>query len=565
MILRAIERATGQEFAMKKLRRYSNENALLYLKNRREICIHFELRHAHIVRLFGFFDDFEHDYMVLEYARGGSLRSYLRKRQFCGEAEATQFALGVSRALEYIHARGIVHRDVKPENVLLDEHLVPKVCDFGLSEGAQEPGGSAYCGTLNYMAPEVFANARVTPKTDVWALGVLFYELLNGCAPLNLKTVPRELVQHHLMRNALVVHQKPVSMFTQNIIQAMLTLDPRQRPDARQVAEYLAFRATVPPELSGQQLQRAPEREALRAPETKAVRSERPGTARGEHSSLVLAAEQRTASSAHQTPEHRLVANNSCLTPQPKSLSQSGQDPVPKVMSNSCTPFAQLARGSKLFETRQSDEFHQRRKEGRVGGTQPTEEPALASRYAVQSQNLRLPDRVGGTQPTEEPALASRYAVQSQNLRLPDRVGVSDKIQKMQLQKASSAKGQSASRGSDQAARRKHGTSNNSPVAQDSLGAALFRQTQPVIVRQQDARYRDSRHLASQREDNPPPEQVRERVSSLSRRTDDEKNLSNKIKFQPHVEQSSSLVNLLKTVLVGNKSSTDFYKSCRNK
>lgn len=100
-----------------------------YLK--REIKIQKRLDHPHIIKLYHTFEDSENVYLVLEYAKNGSLFFYLRKKKKCNEREAFVFFFQTCIGIDYLHKKGILHRDIKPENLLLDEKGNIKLCDFG--------------------------------------------------------------------------------------------------------------------------------------------------------------------------------------------------------------------------------------------------------------------------------------------------------------------------------------------------------------------------------------------------------------------------------------------------
>lgn len=121
-------------------------------------------------------------YLVLEYAANGNLFSYSRKRKKLDETEVRKLFLQVCEAIEYMHKKGLLHRDLKPENILLDESNNVKLCDFGWS-AQKSKTRMTFCGTYEYMAPEIFAHKRYNEKIDIWSLGILLYELLHGYSP----------------------------------------------------------------------------------------------------------------------------------------------------------------------------------------------------------------------------------------------------------------------------------------------------------------------------------------------------------------------------------------------
>ncbi|KAL7742421.1 hypothetical protein ACLKA6_019052 [Drosophila palustris] len=139
-----------------------------------------------ICRLYRTFRDEKYVYMLLEACMGGEIWTMLRDRGSF-EDNAAQFIIGcVLQAFEYLHARGIIYRDLKPENLMLDERGYVKLVDFGF---AKHIGNSAktwtFCGTPEYVAPEIILNKGHDRAVDYWALGILIHELLNGTPPFN--------------------------------------------------------------------------------------------------------------------------------------------------------------------------------------------------------------------------------------------------------------------------------------------------------------------------------------------------------------------------------------------
>jgi serine/threonine protein kinase len=125
--------------------------------------------------------------------RSAALRHAIRDGHTGGIREKLKIALQVSRALEYIHSQKIVHRDIKPENILVDEAGVVKLMDFGIAktEGLAMTRAGYVLGTPFYMAPEQVTGQPVTEQVDVYAFGVLLFELFTGSKPINGETVER--------------------------------------------------------------------------------------------------------------------------------------------------------------------------------------------------------------------------------------------------------------------------------------------------------------------------------------------------------------------------------------
>lgn len=136
------------------------------------------------VRLLAAFQDAAFIYFVLEYVPGGEFFRHLRTKGCLPEAAARFYAAEVLLALDAMHARGIVYRDLKPENLLLTAHGHVKVADMGFAK-TLAPGARAYtlCGTPDYLAPEVLANVGHGRGADWWSFGVLVHEMLAGAPP----------------------------------------------------------------------------------------------------------------------------------------------------------------------------------------------------------------------------------------------------------------------------------------------------------------------------------------------------------------------------------------------
>jgi len=154
----------------------------------REIEIQRHLRHAHILRLFGFFWDASHIYLILEHAPGGDLGQRLQQEAMgrLEDAEAATLTRQLGAALAYLHQLHVMHRDVKPQNVLFSSsRRRPKLADFGWAvHTAPDEARWTLCGTLDYLSPEMVRNScGHSFEIDVWGLGVLAYEMLVGEPP----------------------------------------------------------------------------------------------------------------------------------------------------------------------------------------------------------------------------------------------------------------------------------------------------------------------------------------------------------------------------------------------
>lgn len=174
-------RASGLTFALKVLYKQQFEARDLLNVLLTEISLHSAMQDQHVISLVDSFEDEEHVFMVLEYASQGSLYEVLRHRRLT-EREARGYFLQVCRGVRYLHDNEVIHRDLKPENLLIMQDGTLKICDFGWSfKGSQTR--DTFCGTIDYMAPEMLQRQGHSYEVDVWALGILLFEMLQGKVP----------------------------------------------------------------------------------------------------------------------------------------------------------------------------------------------------------------------------------------------------------------------------------------------------------------------------------------------------------------------------------------------
>ncbi len=150
--------------------------------------------HENILSIYDFGEDEQkRPFMVMEFLRGEDLRHAIDNKHLGDLASKLKVALQVARALEYIHTQKIVHRDIKPENVHINSAGVAKLMDFGIAktEGLSMTRAGYVLGTPFYMAPEQVTGRNITPQVDVYAFGILLFEMLSGTKPITGDTVER--------------------------------------------------------------------------------------------------------------------------------------------------------------------------------------------------------------------------------------------------------------------------------------------------------------------------------------------------------------------------------------
>src|SRR5205085_6961455 len=136
-------------------------------------------------------------FMVMEYIRGRTLRDVINDRGPLPPHEAARLVAQVAAALDAAHEAGVIHCDVKPANVILDEHGTAKLTDFGIARAARGPREHELIGTARYIAPERVAGEAPTERSDIYSLGLVAYELLTGRPP-NAELATEDLLRARL-------------------------------------------------------------------------------------------------------------------------------------------------------------------------------------------------------------------------------------------------------------------------------------------------------------------------------------------------------------------------------
>ena len=147
-----------------------------------EIAILNEIDHPFLIKLHGISQDDRYFHIMLEYVPGGELFTYLRTSQQLNVSEARFFAAQVLLMFEYLHSKNIIYRDLKPENLLLDLNGYLKLTDFGFAK-CVDGRTYTFCGTPEYLAPEILMQKGHGKAVDYWCLGILIYEMMVGIDP----------------------------------------------------------------------------------------------------------------------------------------------------------------------------------------------------------------------------------------------------------------------------------------------------------------------------------------------------------------------------------------------
>ncbi|OAF70901.1 hypothetical protein A3Q56_01300 [Intoshia linei] len=198
----------------------------------REIEIQSHLVHRHIIRMYDYFYDENRIYLIVEYAPGGELYGMLkRKKRFCEQLSAT-YTLQISIALSYLHDNNVIHRDLKPENILLGYHAEIKITDFGWAVHAPSSRRTTFCGTIDYLSPEMVEGKVHDSAVDLWTVGVLLYEFLNGSPPFETGGAQST---YHLIKNIQYTIPDYFADGAINLIDGLLKYNPKDRTSLKKI------------------------------------------------------------------------------------------------------------------------------------------------------------------------------------------------------------------------------------------------------------------------------------------------------------------------------------------
>ena len=176
--------------------------------------------------------------ILLDYASKGDLKRYFLKRGKLEEGEAVHILFQLLHALDYIHARDVIHRDIKLENILVADDLTVKLCDFGWASPPDDFNRNVVCGTYEYMAPETITCQHYNSKIDIWSFGVLAYELVHGRTPFSDRTV--EGIKQKILEGNFSINSSTSEQYKRLIFMCLEYL-PDRRPTARDIIGYPIF------------------------------------------------------------------------------------------------------------------------------------------------------------------------------------------------------------------------------------------------------------------------------------------------------------------------------------
>jgi serine/threonine-protein kinase len=338
IVYKALDASLNRHVAIKVLTERLTDDQLFLQRFVREAQAAAGVSHPNIVSIYYIGEDNGNPYFVMEYVTGKSLSTMLTEETRIANPRAAQMVLQAAHGLAAAHDKGIIHRDIKPGNLMLDERGMVKIADFGLalpvSAETKLTATGMLVGTPGYLAPEQCRGEVVDHRTDIYALGITFYELLSGTTPFHAES-PFALMKQILDEEApdIAAIHPDVDPETRRIIAKMIAKDRAQRYQScheivTDLEEYLAKRG---------------------------VRSMTAGLATRSSAAVVAAAAAAatptqivsptvpvTAPAAATMPNGPMLKPDTLVTPQPVAL-QSSTVPPPQKRSSALLPLLIIA------------------------------------------------------------------------------------------------------------------------------------------------------------------------------------------------------------------------------
>jgi serine/threonine protein kinase/tetratricopeptide (TPR) repeat protein len=250
-VYEARDQELGRVIALKVIRPELAGNPAILQRFKQELILARHVTHKNVVRIYDLGEAEGIKFITMEYVQGDDLRAVLKRDGKLAPLEAVAVIEQVCRALDAAHAEGVIHRDLKPQNVMRDTQGRIVVMDFGLARSVEQPGMTqtgALVGTMEYMSPEQALGEELDQRSDLFAVGLIFYELLTGIMPYKADTAFASLMKRTQER-AVPVSQIDASLpkALSAIVSRCLERDPRRRcQTAQEVLKQLEAWRTNP-------------------------------------------------------------------------------------------------------------------------------------------------------------------------------------------------------------------------------------------------------------------------------------------------------------------------------
>ncbi|KAL1538057.1 cAMP-dependent protein kinase [Salvia divinorum] len=230
---------TGHNVAVKIINRHHTDEIV-----RREIDLFRLCAHPHVVRMYEVIGTPTDTNVIMEHMQKGELFDYIIGKGRLPEEEARRFFQQIIAGVDHCHRNNVVHRDLKPENLLLDGKGNVKIADFGLSE-TMEDGRRlrGFCGSMNYMAPEIFTGKGYGHEVDIWSCGAILYALLCGRFAFDGRSNSALL---NKIKTATYTLPDDLSDNARDLIQKILVVDPARRITIHDIRLHRWFKQNLP-------------------------------------------------------------------------------------------------------------------------------------------------------------------------------------------------------------------------------------------------------------------------------------------------------------------------------
>ena len=248
LVFRATDLRTGHAVAVKVLRPEFSQDEEFLERFQREALAASKMSHHNIVNLLDVGEEEGMRYLVIEYVRGRTLKEIIEENARLPEPVAAQIAIRILSALQHAHNNGIIHRDIKPQNVLINAEGLVKVADFGIARVAGSntlSKGDSVMGSVHYFSPEQARGEDVTAASDIYSVGVVMYEMLTGKVPFDGDT-PVSIAMQHISAQpkAPSLVAEGISPAMEQVVLTAMSKEPRRRyRDAAEMAR--AIRAAL--------------------------------------------------------------------------------------------------------------------------------------------------------------------------------------------------------------------------------------------------------------------------------------------------------------------------------
>jgi len=242
-VYRVKYKPTNKNYALKIIDKNSLKDEKQIFNLNEELKLMISLNNPNILKLITFFEDNESLYILLPLCKNGQLYNLLHKnnkyKHLINQNIIKKYLIQIINALIYLHSKNIIHRDIKADNILIDDNDNAILCDFGIATVLkQNENRKTFCGTLNYLAPEMLLGKNYDEKIDVWAIGIVIYECFIGNVPFEDMNV---FYNEKFRENFLIPFDNDVEPKLKDLIVNILKIEPEKRMKLENIVNHPFF------------------------------------------------------------------------------------------------------------------------------------------------------------------------------------------------------------------------------------------------------------------------------------------------------------------------------------